>query len=64
MGELPIPADAYYGVQTQRAVINFPISGWKAYPELILATVQIKRAAVIANMALEEDRQEKAATRS
>jgi aspartate ammonia-lyase len=54
MGELPIPADAYYGVQTQRAVINFPISGWKAYPELILATVQIKRAAIIANMALKQ----------
>ena len=54
MGDLPIPADAYYGVQTQRAVINFPISGWKAYPELILATVQIKRAAIIANMALKQ----------
>ncbi len=54
MGELPIPSEAYYGVQTQRAVINFPISGWKAYPELILATVQIKRAAVIANMALKQ----------
>jgi len=54
MGELSIPADAYYGVQTQRAVINFPISGWKAYPELILATVHIKRAAIIANMALKQ----------
>src|SRR5262249_4899194 len=54
MGELAIPADAYYGVQTQRAVLNFPISGWRAYPELILATVQIKRAAVMANMALKE----------
>jgi aspartate ammonia-lyase len=52
MGELPIPADAYYGVQTQRAVLNFPISGWKAYPELIMATVHIKRAAIIVNMAL------------
>src|SRR5258708_3031632 len=59
MGELPIPVDAYYGVQTQRAVINFPISGWKAYPELILATVQIKRAAVIANLALKQSDKKK-----
>jgi aspartate ammonia-lyase len=54
MGELPIPSDAYYGVQTQRAVLNFPISGWKAYPELIMATVHIKRAAIIVNMALKQ----------
>lgn len=52
MGELSIPADAYYGVQTQRAVINFPISGWKPHPELILSTVHIKRAAALANIAL------------
>jgi len=52
MGELAIPAEAYYGVQTQRAVINFPISGWHAFPEFIEATVQIKRAAVLSNMAL------------
>ena len=54
MGEMQIPVDAYYGVQTQRAVLNFPISGWKAYPELILATVHIKRAAIITNMALKQ----------
>src|SRR5258706_588303 len=52
MGELEIPEDAYYGVQTQRAVINFPISGWKIFPECILATVHIKKAAAIANRSL------------
>ena len=52
MGELEIPEDAYYGVQTQRAVINFPISGWKTFPEFILATVHIKKAAAIANKSL------------
>ncbi len=52
MGELEIPAEAYYGVQTQRAVINFPISGWKAFPDFILSTVYIKKAATLANMAL------------
>jgi fumarate hydratase class II len=28
MGEVQVPAQAYYGAQTQRAVENFPISGW------------------------------------
>ena len=52
IGELRVPADAYYGVQTQRAVENFPISGMTAPPELITATVQIKKAAAEANAAL------------
>ncbi len=52
MGELEIPEDAYYGVQTQRAVINFPISGWKPFKEFILATVHIKKAAALANLSL------------
>ena len=29
MGEVRVPASAYYGAQTQRAVENFPISGWQ-----------------------------------
>ncbi len=29
MGDVRVPADAYYGAQTQRAVENFPISGWR-----------------------------------
>ncbi len=52
LGELRVPADAYYGVQTMRAVENFPISGMTAPPELVVATVQIKRAAAAANKAL------------
>jgi aspartate ammonia-lyase len=59
MGELSLPADAYYGVQTQRAVINFPISSWKAFPELIFATVHIKRAAILANMSLKQVEKDK-----
>jgi aspartate ammonia-lyase len=53
LGELEIPTDAYYGVQTQRALNVFPISGWKTHPELILAIVHIKKAAARANLALE-----------
>jgi aspartate ammonia-lyase len=52
LGEMQVPADAYYGVQTMRAVENFPISGLTAAPELIVATVQIKRAAAAANKTL------------
>ncbi len=52
LGELRVPADAYYGVQTQRAVENFPISGMTAPPELVTATVQIKKAAAEANRVL------------
>ncbi|MGE5244404.1 MAG: aspartate ammonia-lyase [Betaproteobacteria bacterium] len=52
LGELQVPADAYYGVQTQRAVENFPISGLRAPAELVTATILIKKAAAQANASL------------
>jgi aspartate ammonia-lyase len=52
LGELRVPADAYYGVQTQRAVENFPVSGLKAPPPLVTATVLVKQACARANAAL------------
>ena len=52
LGELRVPADAYYGVQTQRAVENFPISGLKAPAPLVTATVLIKQACARANVSL------------
>src|SRR5471030_858745 len=52
MGPLEVPADAYYGVQTQRAVTNFPISGWPLPPRLIHAMGRIKRAAAQTNLDL------------
>jgi len=52
LGEVRVPADAYYGVQTERAIENFPISGLKAHPELVTATVLIKKAAAAANATL------------
>ena len=45
MGELSVPGDAYYGAQTQRAVLNFPISGLTMPAGLIHAHAQIKGAA-------------------
>ena len=52
LGEVRVPAAAYYGVQTTRAVENFPISGLTAPPPLVTATVLIKKAAAAANKAL------------
>ena len=52
LGERELPADVYYGIQTARAIENFPISGWKPYPSLVTATIQIKKAAARANSAL------------
>jgi aspartate ammonia-lyase len=53
LGEYDVPADAYYGIQTARAVENFRISELRAPADLIVATVLIKRAAAEANQALE-----------
>src|SRR6185312_1579408 len=53
LGEKPVPEDAYYGIQTARALENFPISGLRAHPELVSATVLIKKCAARANMALD-----------
>jgi fumarate hydratase class II/aspartate ammonia-lyase len=49
MGEVAVPADALYGAQTARAVENFPISGLRAFPAFIRATVLVKKAAALAN---------------
>src|SRR5436309_6392107 len=52
MGTKEIPADVYYGIQTLRAVENYPISGMKAHPTLIRAFGMVKRAAAEANKTL------------
>ena len=52
LGERAVPAEAYFGVQTVRALENFPISGLRAHPALIVATAQVKLAAAQANVAL------------
>jgi aspartate ammonia-lyase len=52
LGALEVPEDAYYGVQTARAVENFPISGLRAPDDLIVATILIKKAAAETNAAL------------
>ena len=49
MGEVQVPAKAYYGAQTQRAVENFPISGWELPPAMIHAMGLVKYACGVAN---------------
>ena len=53
LGESAVPADAYYGIQTARAVANFPISGLRAPADLVTATILVKKAAAEANVALD-----------
>ena len=49
LGQVQVPASAYYGAQTQRAVDNFPISGMKPYPAFVWSMALIKRAAAEVN---------------
>ena len=52
LGEVQVPAGALYGVQTQRAVENFPISGLKPWRAFIWSMATIKRAAAEVNLDL------------
>src|SRR3989338_5369006 len=54
MGVFDISDEVYYGVQTARAIENFPISGIKADPDFIKASVCIKRAAAKVNADLNQ----------
>src|SRR6195256_2095944 len=52
MGEMEVPVDAYYGASTQRAVLNFPISGQPFPRRFIRALGMVKKAAAQTNMEL------------
>ena len=52
LGVKDIPANVYYGIQTARAVENYPISGMRAHPTLIRAFGMVKEAAAAANLEL------------
>ena len=49
IGKRDIPSEAYYGVQTLRAVENFRISAGQLHPEMIYSLAYIKRACAITN---------------
>lgn len=52
MGEMQVPADAYYGAQTARAVDNFPVSTLRLPPRFIKAMATIKKCAAKVNLDL------------
>ena len=52
LGELNVPASAYFGVQTQRAVDNFPISGLRPWHAFVWSIAAVKRAAALVNFEL------------
>jgi fumarate hydratase class II len=60
MGEVKVPARAYYGAQTQRAIENFPISGQRLPSALIRALGLVKAAAALANRKLGKLKADKA----
>ena len=49
LGEKLVPEDAYWGIQTQRGIENFPISGQRPHPLFVRATLLVKKAAAMAN---------------
>ncbi len=50
LGDREVPQDVYYGIQTARAMDNFPITGYKPHREMVLALAHVKKAAARANM--------------
>lgn len=52
LGTKPVPSHVYYGIETLRAVENFPISGMRFHPEFIKALAMIKKACAMANRSL------------
>jgi aspartate ammonia-lyase len=52
LGVLELPAGAYWGIHTQRAIANFPLSGRRVNPSLIRALAQVKKACTAANVEL------------
>ena len=52
LGELELPDEAYFGVQTARAVANFPVSGVRVHPDLLRGYLLVKKAAALTNMEL------------
>ncbi len=60
LGRAEIPADAYYGIHTARALENFRVSGRKTNQNLIYAIVLVKKAAAMANVHIGQLTEDKA----
>src|ERR1035437_2398036 len=53
LGQMDVPFDAYYGINTLRAYNNFQISGIRMHSELIKALAEVKKACALANKRVE-----------
>ena len=51
IGELEVPDNVYYGVQTMRAIDNFKITGQIIDPDFVQAFAKVKKATILANLA-------------
>ena len=60
LGEMKVPAGAYYGANTLRAVQNFPITGNPVDREFIRAMVEVKKAAALMNLQVHQLNEERA----
>lgn len=49
LGEMAVPEHAYWGIHTERAIRNFPVSGRPVHPSLIEAMALVKKACCLAN---------------
>src|SRR5437762_1666846 len=52
LGQRPVPAHVYWGVETSRAIENFPISGLRFHPQFNRALAWVKKACAETNLAL------------
>jgi aspartate ammonia-lyase len=52
LGEKEVPGEAYWGIHTQRALENFPLSGFRVNPSLIRSLAMVKKACGLANLEL------------
>ena len=49
LGEMALPSEAYYGIQTARAIANFPLSGYRLHTSFITAYAYVKKACALTN---------------
>ena len=59
LGPLQLPDDVFYGINSYRALLNFPISGTQIHPIMISSYLLLKKAAALANYKAETLKKEK-----
>ena len=52
LGSVPVPGPAYWGAHTERALANFPFTGYRVHPDMLRAYALVKKACCLANVEL------------